>query len=126
MGQYWTATRHEPYPWERGIADVSYAARGIQGWIELKCLPEWPVRQDTIVKIDHFTPQQRIWLYRRGEYGKHTYLLVQVGIEWLLFDHREAQKVGHELTRQGMERLTYGKMWIGRPPMVEFLNAITR
>lgn len=65
-------------------------------WIELKCIPAWPKRETTVVRIDHFTPQQRVWLYRRWRYAPGSTLLLLEVIsvkQWLLFDGDEAAKI---------------------------------
>ena len=64
-------------------------------WIELKCIHEWPARAKTNVRIDHFTPQQRTWLYRRWKFAPgSTFLLLEViaDRQWLLFDGNVAAK----------------------------------
>jgi len=70
-------------------------------WIELKCIPSWPVRASTVVRIGHYTPQQRVWLYRRWKSAPgSTLLLLEVRAErqWLLFDGDVAAKVvGREI-----------------------------
>jgi len=65
-----------------GTPDVNY----MEGWIELKWARNWPVREETFFQLDHFTPQQRVWLKRRWKKGGESYLLLQVKKEWLLFD----------------------------------------
>ena len=65
-----------------GTPDVQY----IGGWIELKCLKEWPKDEHAIVKIPHYTKEQRLWLRRRWSRGGYCWLLLQVKREWLLFD----------------------------------------
>lgn len=65
-------------------------------WLELKCIESWPVRAQTIVRIPHYTPQQRVWLYRRWRHAPgSTLLLLEVRSErqWLLFDGDVAAKV---------------------------------
>ncbi len=65
-------------------------------WIELKCIPGWPVRASTCVRIAHYTPQQRVWLYRRWKYAPGSTLLlleVRVDRQWLLFDGDVAAKI---------------------------------
>lgn len=65
-------------------------------WIELKCVPAWPPRARNILRIPHFTPQQRVWLYQRWRAASDTtYLLLEVRAtrEWLLFDGDVAAKV---------------------------------
>lgn len=65
-----------------GIPDVTITS----GWIELKYLAEWPKRVDTIVRCDHFTVQQRVWLTKRVMAGGNAWLLLKVGKhEWILF-----------------------------------------
>jgi hypothetical protein len=65
-------------------------------WIELKCIPSWPARATSLVRIPHFTPQQRVWLYRRWKFAPcSTYLLLEVCADrqWLLFDGDIAAKI---------------------------------
>ena len=65
-----------------GTPDVEY----IGGWVELKQLPRWPVDPEGIVRIPHFTRQQRVFHIRRRRAGGSSWLLLQVGREWLLLD----------------------------------------
>ena len=79
-------------PIHPGTPDVNLVGR----WIELKCIPGWPVRDTTVVRIPHYTPQQRVWLYRRWRYAPgSTLLLLEVRSErqWLVFDGDVAAKV---------------------------------
>lgn len=65
-------------------------------WIELKCVPRWPVHAGTLLRIAHFTPQQRVFLYQRWKYAPgSTYLLLEVRADrqWLLFDGDIAAKI---------------------------------
>lgn len=65
-------------------------------WIELKCIAAWPTRAATRVRIPHYTPQQRVWLYRRWRFAPgSTLLLLEIRAEaqWLLFDGDVAAKV---------------------------------
>lgn len=80
-------------PIHPGTPDVNLCT-GV--WIELKCIPGWPKRDTTTVRISHYTPQQRVWLYRRWKYAPgSTLLLLEVRAEqqWLLFDGDVAAKV---------------------------------
>ena len=63
-----------------GTPDVNF----VEGWIELKWLRAWPARPDTVVSIEHFTPQQRIRHRKRSAAGGSTWVLLQVRREWLL------------------------------------------
>ena len=106
--QFWLeATRHED-AYQRGIADVSFVQSGAivqpftkgerriarHGWMELKFRGMAPVRASTICKLDHYTDEQRIWLRDKGNAGGMTFLLLQLGRSFLLFDHVQCQTVG--------------------------------
>jgi hypothetical protein len=80
-------------PIHPGTPDVNIADGR---WIELKCIPRWPVRALTPVRIAHFTPQQRVWLYRRWRAAPGSTLLlleVRTDRQWLLFDGDVAAKI---------------------------------
>jgi hypothetical protein len=80
-------------PIHPGTPDVNLCT-GI--WIELKCIPGWPALAKTAVRIRHYTPQQRVWLYRRWIAAPgSTLLLLEVRSEhqWLLFDGDVAAKI---------------------------------
>jgi len=62
----------------RGRPDVNYCVRGCSGDIELKQLPAWPAHSDTVVKVDHFSPQQRLWLRQRCAAGGTVFVLLEV------------------------------------------------
>lgn len=82
-----------------GTPDVEY----IGGWVELKWLRRWPKNAlFSPVKIEHFTPQQRVWLKKRWRRGGRALLLLQAaGIEWFLFDgETAAQRVGRVTRRE--------------------------
>lgn len=85
-------------PIHPGTPDVNLA-NGF--WIELKCILGWPARAATPVRISHFTPQQRVFLYKRWKYAPgSTFLLLEVRSDrqWLLFDGNVAAKVVGHLT----------------------------
>ncbi len=65
-----------------GTPDVNY----IEGWIELKWLRALPVKQDTIVKIEHYNKGQKIFAVKRRRKGGQCWLLLLVKNQWLLFD----------------------------------------
>ena len=74
-----------------GTPDVNY----VNGWVELKYAEEWPVHEDTDLKIKHFTAQQRVWLFRRWCHGGAAHLLLQVAHDWFLFEgHKASECVG--------------------------------
>lgn len=80
-------------PIHPGTPDVNLCTGA---WIELKCIAGWPARDTTKVRISHYTPQQRVFLYRRWKFAPgSTFLLLEVCAEqqWLLFDGDVAAKV---------------------------------
>lgn len=82
-----------------GTPDVHYCGRRtlpagpgplLVGWIELKVL-ELPVRASSIVRADHYTPQQRLWHRQYAEAGGKIHVLAflsgqraDVDDEWAL------------------------------------------
>lgn len=65
-------------------------------WLELKYIADWPARSTSAVSIRHYTPQQRVWLYRRWKFAPgSTFLLLEVRAaqQWLLFDGDVAAKI---------------------------------
>ena len=95
-------TTHHEDLLNAGIPDLSYSHGGVHGWIELKWLEAWPKREATIVKIDHYTKEQKHFLLTRGRAGGRCWLLLRVGRkDHFLFDHESAQFVGQE-AQQGL------------------------
>ena len=86
------AVENPAYP---GTPDVNY----VEGWIELKWLRKWPVNGG-IVKIEHFSPQQKVWLVKRWSKGGNVFLLLQCKREWLLFDGLTAAQIVGNATRE--------------------------
>lgn len=64
----------------------------ILGWIELKQIrPEdMPKRAGTVLRLDHFTPEQRAWLTRRAYFGGACWVLLLLGEQWVLIVGRTA------------------------------------
>jgi len=76
-----------------GTPDVNF----IDGWVELKYSKNWPVKEETQVRIEHFTQQQRVWLMRRWHNQGACWLCLQVSKtkDWLVFTGEVAcKKVG--------------------------------
>lgn len=119
IGKLWNAQRHED-KYAKGVPDVSFGANGVQGWVELKTIPGWPKRAASVVTIEHYTQEQRLWLFLRG---RGCWLLLKVGEAWLLFDHTAAWEVGR-VTKQRLEKIAT-RIWIGNPKGPEFIQAIT-
>lgn len=105
-----------------GDPDVNYCLHGSEGWIELKHLRRWPVRASTVVRLPHFTQQQRGWLRARSEAGGRVFLLLQVEREYLLFDGRRAQAVGY-LVREQLYEACCGR-WRGSLDALELIELL--
>ena len=100
-----------------GTPDVEF----IGGWIELKYLRAWPKNTDIVVRIRHFTPQQRIWLKRRDRMGGQCWLLLQVGRQWLLFNGQTAAVFVGKVNRESLYKLAL-KVWRNGLNRKEFLT----
>ena len=79
-----------------GTPDVNY----VEGWIELKWEREFPKKADSVFRVEHFSPQQRVWLHRRHRKGGKCWLLLQVGKEWMLFDGMTAFEIVGKVCKQ--------------------------
>jgi hypothetical protein len=79
-----------------GTPDLTY----VHGWIELKRIQEWPARQDTPLKIGHFTADQRRWLRDRCDAGGNAFMLLHVDHDWLLIHGAVAARIVGKASRQ--------------------------
>lgn len=85
---YWTKIKPAFSGWDpfriegaaKGTPDVNHK----YGWVELKWLEDWPVREDTIVAVEHYTPEQRTWHMRRCFSGGCCHVLIEIGGTTLL------------------------------------------
>ncbi len=71
----------------RGVPDVEGCVSGLQFWCELKSIPRFPFRTQTVIAVPHFTIEQREFLRLRHLAGGRAFLLLRVQEErlWLLF-----------------------------------------
>lgn len=98
--QWDEGTRHED-AYQSGIADVSFCAGGLHGWLELKFTDDWPARSTTIVRPKHpLTYAQKEFLTLKGKRGGNTWVLWQIGDSHLLYDWTKIEHIGME-TRAG-------------------------
>jgi hypothetical protein len=91
-----------------GTPDVSY----LKGWVELKWLRAWPKREETPVRLDHWTQVQRLWHYRWRAKGGTSWVLLQCRHEWLLLDGALAALHLGSVNRKGLLELCAG-YWDG-------------
>ena len=104
-----------------GTPDVNFA----DGWIELKHLHRWPASDMTTVRIMHFTAQQRVWLLRRWRAGGSAWMIVQVGMDWMLFDAETAALIIDRTCKPEMiDRARWH--WHGLPDADELIHALKR
>lgn len=108
-------------PASQGVPDVNTKC----GWIELKFARDWPVGEDTPLRLDHFTPQQRVWLLKRWQAGGMAWLLLHVreGDEWLLFTGRDAAEYVGKLSRSYLTRVA--RVAVKSPSHPQLLEALS-
>jgi len=97
-----------------GYPDVEF----IGGTVELKSIPKWPVRPETPVRVDHFTPKQKGWLRKRTARGGKTWLLLRVGKVWLLFEGEIAADIVGRVPQADL-RCAAQAVWESKPSEVE-------
>lgn len=86
-----------------GVPDVNYCINGAEGWLELKWVEKWPVRETTPLRIPHYTKAQRLWHYMRGSAGGRMFIMVKVDNEYFVFHWQWAYKNLGLTTRTEME-----------------------
>lgn len=86
---------------EFGTPDVECST----AWIELKVRPEWPKREDTVVRFDHFTAPQRKWLRDRWRCNGRAWLLAVIDRDFLLFSGGPAGEYFGRVARRKLEAL---------------------
>jgi len=109
------AVENPAYP---GTPDVNF----VEGWIELKVAERWPP-QGGILRLEHFTQHQRVWLLRRWRRGGRALLLLRVGREWLLFDGETAAKI---VGRADKNKLlaSAARHWPNRPSGKDLIRCV--
>lgn len=84
----------------------------------------WPKREDTIVRIPHYTKEQKHFLLSRGRAGGRCWLLLRVGArEHLLFDSEAAQYVGAQ-THGGL--IAHAETWDEGMDFEQLTRILTR
>jgi hypothetical protein len=97
-------------PRKPGTPDINF----IEGWLELKHLHHWPKRAKTKVKIKSWTKKQMIWHYTRTSLGGKSWVLLQVGTDYLLFSGYSAAVYFNESSQSKMRDLAL-VTWVGYP-----------
>lgn len=103
-----------------GTPDVNV----LDAWIELKSLDKWPERAPTIVRCDHWTPEQRVFHLRRSAAGGRVYLLVEVcaSHEYLLLEGAVAVRIFGRSDRAALTAAAI-RRWLGKSAAMEGLLA---
>lgn len=100
-----------------GIPDVAYRSRDRMAWLELKWVPDWPVRDTTPLTLG-LTLEQiahlRDWC--RSEYG-HGFVIALIGKEVLVFPH----SVPNVIQRTNLDLVT-----LIRIPLKDTTNLLAR
>ena len=124
MGTRWDVQSHEDR-YSDSIPDLSYAANGVNGWIELKQIKNWPKKDDTLVKPDHYTAGQVSWIKKRGRMGGHCFVMVKVSNEYFIFSYTCARDI-----RCGIIQSQYYekclKWWKGNIEPSELISILTK
>lgn len=105
----------------KGIPDINYR----DGWLENKSIPRWPVRGG-VVRLDHYTPFQRLWHTRRSNCGGTVFVLLKVGqAEWLLFPGDIAAEFLGRVPKDELVPLAAGH-WPNGLDKEEFIRCLSR
>lgn len=123
MGNRWDVQGHEDI-YVSGIPDLSYGAKKVNGWIELKHIPTWGAREKGWAKPRHFTDLQVNWLLSRGRAGGRCFVMVKVDSDIFILGAERALDV-----KNGMNKQTYIensiKHWPGPVDPDELLGILT-
>lgn len=115
-------SRHEDMA-EVGVPDVSYGARGVNGWIELKHVKKWTRNG---VKVP-WRPGQREWLMQRGRQGGRCWLLIRVGRSNYLFAWNALPPNDHtRWSQQEYDQSCHAQWDVGDGIWSELLEVLTK
>ncbi len=106
----------------KGVPDVNFLVGGIEGWLELKFLHNFPKKESTPVKIPHFTQEQKLWHKERFENHGLTAMLLQVDDHYFLFVGDKIALVNN-LSKKGMIK-NANKCWRKRINFEELIDTL--
>lgn len=93
MARAWHAQRLED-AYSPSIPDLSWAAQGTEGFIELKALDSWPARRLNLRRSCHLSEGQVEWLEARGQAGTgRCFILLRAGRLHLLWHWKQARRL---------------------------------
>lgn len=89
-----------------GTPDVNF----VGGWIELKSMPRWPMLCDTILRVEHWTPSQKLFHRQRAKAGGKSWVLLKVENDWLLFKGEVAADILGESAESTLKEKAF-RIW---------------
>lgn len=107
MAGRWLATRLESSS-GNGVPDVTFSMPNINGFLELKYIPEWPKRPETKVKLP-LRPEQKLWISTRGKMGGNVWVLCRVKDSFFLLGDAKAIAVCEGWTE--VEWVSRSNLW---------------
>ena len=105
-----------------GSPDVNFCKDGIEVWIERKHVPKAP-KPGAILKMPHFTAQQKIWIRRRHAASGRIFVFVQVGREYILLRGIVAVQILGSSTLEELKERAAG-VWVGKLPSEELVERL--
>jgi len=102
-----------------GLPDIYF----IGGWIECKHVNGWPARGGPL-RLSHFTPQQKAWHRMHYRCGGNSFVMLQVGRDYLLFDGHTAVQILGEAT-EGQLRGWATAVWKNSVDRQEFRRSVS-
>lgn len=115
----------------KGTSDIVYCVRFLDtdrprmGWVEIKRLREWPKREDTLIKLPHYTTDQAKFLKRWGRAGAGAFLLARIEDDYLLWGWKDAETIQTGLPKSRLLALTVARGQ-GTFPLRDVLREIAR
>lgn len=115
----------DPVRVENAVSSGTPDVNCLLGWIELKQIraEDMPKRASTVVRLDHFTPEQRAWLTRRTHFGGAAWVLLLMGEEWLLIEGRTAAEHLGKMNTDETRQLASHR-WAKKPSAEELQRAL--
>ena len=103
---------------KRDTPDLYLQWMGTSGWAELKVLPAFPKRPETLVRLPKWTTGQRYWAIRHATHGGTCWLALQVGTDLFLVDAalaaREADRWNEAAWRRCSQVVDMQNAWAER------------
>jgi len=112
MHGFWHATRIESSA-GNGVPDISFGVSspegglGLNGFIELKFIKDWPKREDTPLVLP-LRPEQKLWIETRGSIAGNVWVLCRVENDFFLFNDKQAL----EASRGRIQRWWFGQNFL--------------